>query len=114
MVYFDRNPNIIYWSSEEVVIPYKSPIDGKWHRYFPDFLIKTRKKDGTTETILIEVKPFKETQEPRKKKRVTKQYLYEVRTYGINISKWEAAEEYCRDRKWKFMILTENELGLKK
>lgn len=113
MVYFDQNPNILKWCSEEVVIPYKSPIDGRWHRYFPDFLIQVRTKEGDTDTILIEVKPHKETKEPAKRKRITKNYLYEVQTFGINSAKWKAAEEYCADRKWKFMILTEKELGIK-
>jgi hypothetical protein len=113
MVYFDQNPNILKWCSEEVVIPYKSPIDGRWHRYFPDFLIQVRTKEGDIDTILIEVKPHKETKEPAKRKRITKNYLYEVQTFGINSAKWKAAEEYCADRKWKFMILTEKELGIK-
>lgn len=113
MVYFDQNPNILQWSSEEIVVPYKSPIDGKWHRYFPDFLIRTRNKQGKTETIMIEVKPSKETKEPTPQKRITKKYLYEVQTWGINSSKWRAAQEFCKDRKWKFMILTEKELGIK-
>lgn len=113
MVYFDQNPNILKWCSEEVIIPYKSPIDGRWHRYFPDFLIQVKTKEGNIDTILIEVKPFKETKEPAKRKRITKNYLYEVQTFGINSAKWKAAEEYCADRKWQFMILTEKELGIK-
>lgn len=113
MVYFDQNPNILQWSSEEIIVPYKSPIDGKWHRYYPDFLIRTRNKQGKTETIMIEVKPSKETKEPTPQKRITKKYLYEVQTWGINSSKWRAAQEFCKDRKWKFMILTEKELGIK-
>ena len=113
MVYFDQNPNILKWCSEEVIIPYKSPIDGRWHRYFPDFLIQVKTKEGSIDTILIEVKPHKETKEPAKRKRITKNYLYEVQTFGINSAKWKAAEEYCADRKWKFMILTEKELGIK-
>jgi hypothetical protein len=104
--YCDRNPDIVKWSSEEIVIPYKSPIDGKWHRYFPDVWMKTKNGD----TYLIEIKPFKETQEPKKRSRVTRQYLYEVKTWGINTYKWKAAEEYCKDRKWKFKIITEKEL----
>lgn len=113
MVYFDQNPNILKWCSEEVIIPYKSPIDGRWHRYFPDFLIQVKTKEGNIDTILIEVKPFKETKEPAKRKRITKNYLYEVQTFGINSAKWKAAEEFCADRKWQFMILTEKELGIK-
>ena len=37
MVYCDNNESVIEWGSEEVVIPYKSPWDGRIHRYFPDF-----------------------------------------------------------------------------
>ena len=105
--YCDKNPDVIQWSSEEVVIPYKSPIDGKWHRYFPDVWMKTH-----NDTYLIEIKPFKETKEPKRRSRVTKQYLYEVKTWGINSSKWKAAQEFCADRKWKFKIITEKELKL--
>jgi len=106
--YCDRNPDIVQWSSEEIIIPYKSPIDGRWHRYFPDVWMKTT----NGKVYLIEIKPFRETQEPKKKSRITKQYLNEVKTYGININKWKAAEEYCKDRKWEFKIITENELNL--
>ena len=113
MRYFDQNPNVLKWSSEEVIVPYKSPIDGRYHRYFPDFLIRVKNKQGVLETIMIEVKPFKETKEPKPQTRLTKKYLYEVKTWGINKSKWEAAIEFCKDRKWKFMIITEKELGIK-
>jgi len=105
--YCDRNPDILQWSSEEIVIPYKSPMDNKWHRYFPDVWVRT-----ANDTFLIEIKPLKETREPKKRSRVTKNYLYEVRTWGINSAKWEAAKEFCEDRKWKFKIITEKELKL--
>ena len=105
--YCDRNSDILQWSSEEIVIPYKSPIDGRWHRYFPDVWIKT-----ANDTYLIEIKPFKETQEPKKRSRITKNYLYEVKTWGINTNKWKAAQEFCADRKWKFKIITEKEMKL--
>lgn len=107
--YCDKNPDIIQWASEEpfMVIPYKSPIDGRWHRYFPDVWIKT-----AADTFLVEIKPLKETQEPKKRSRVTKKYLYEVKTWGINSAKWKAAKEFCEDRKWKFKIITEKELKL--
>ena len=32
MVYCDENPNIIKWASEEVIIPYRSPLDKRIHR----------------------------------------------------------------------------------
>jgi hypothetical protein len=111
MNYFDRNSNVIQWSSEELAIPYISPIDKKPHRYFPDFVIQVISKDGSKKTLMIEVKPEKQTKPPEKRKRTTKRYIEEVRTYGINTAKWRAAEEYCADRKWEFKILTEREIG---
>ena len=112
MVYCDNNPNVLEWSSEEVVIPYRSPIDGRLHRYYPDFLIKVRTARGGTDTILIEVKPYAQTQPPTVRSRKTKKYINEVATYGINSSKWKFAKEYCKDRGWKFQIITEKELGI--
>ena len=110
MVWFDSNENVIQWSSEEFFIPYLSPMDNKYHRYFPDFLIKVRRRDGETQTILVEVKPEKQTKPPEKKKKVTKGYLTEIATWGINEAKWKAAREFCADRKWEFKVITEKEL----
>ncbi len=107
MSWLDKNPDILSWGSEELIIPYKSPVDGRFHRYFPDFIVKTRNK-----TLIIEVKPERETKEPKLRKRVTKQYLQEVMTYGVNQSKWKAAEEYCLDRGWEFKVITEKHLGI--
>jgi hypothetical protein len=107
MSWLDKNPDIVSWGSEELTIPYRSPVDGKYHRYFPDFIVKTKNK-----TMIIEVKPERETKEPKPKKRITKQYLQEVMTYGINQSKWKAAEEYCLDRGWEFKVITEKHLGI--
>jgi hypothetical protein len=106
--YMDKNPDVIKWSSEEIVIPYKSPIDGRKHRYFPDVWMKTKNGD----VYLIEIKPLKETVQPKKRSRITRQYLYEVRTWGINSAKWDAARDFCADRNWKFKIITEKELGI--
>lgn len=112
MDWLDRNPDVISWASEELIIPYISPVDGRWHRYFPDFLIKVKTRDGSTKTILIEVKPKKQTMEPMVQKRKTKKYLTEVMTWGVNQAKWKAAKEYCDDRKWEFQLITEDHLGL--
>ena len=112
MTWLDKNPSIISWASEEIAIPYKSPVDGKFHRYFPDFVVKARGKDGSTKTMMIEVKPKKQTQAPQVQRRVTKQYINEVTTWGVNQSKWKAATEYCLDRGWQFMLMTEDHLGL--
>ena len=112
MTWLDKEPNVISWASEELAIPYISPVDGKRHRYFPDFIVKVKNKDGKVSTMMIEVKPQKQSVEPAKRSRVTKQYITEVVTYSINQAKWKAAQEYCLDKGWQFKVLTEKELGL--
>lgn len=112
MTWLDKNPNIVSWASEEVAIPYLSPVDGRWHRYFPDFIVKVKNKDGKTKTMMLEVKPKKQTIQPEPQRRVTKRYITEVTTWGVNQSKWKAATEYCLDRGWEFKLITEDHLGL--
>lgn len=114
MSYFDMHEDVLWWSSEEKIIPYRSPVDNKIHRYFPDFLINIKNKEGKTETVMIEVKPKSQTKEPKRPSKVTKKYINEVFTYGVNQNKWKAAEEFCADRGWRFMIMTEEEIFGKK
>jgi|TARA_B100001996_G_C18112554_1_gene381890 hypothetical protein len=109
MKYCDKNPYILEWSSEEVIIPYRG-LDGKIHRYFPDFKIKYRNARNEMIVEIIEVKPKRQTKKPTKKNKPYGRYLKEARTYGINQLKWEAAEEYCKDRGYKFRIITEDHL----
>ena len=111
MKYLDEQPKVIWWSSEELFIPYKSPVDQKVHRYFPDFIAKIRQPNGEV-TVVMEVKPFKQTQLPTQKRR-TQKFLQEVATYAVNQEKWRAADLFCKEHGWKFMLITENELGLK-
>jgi len=109
----DLNENILEWGSEEFWIPYKSPVDNRVHRYFPDFIIKVKESTGQIKTYVIEVKPKKQTIQPKEPKRKTKSWLYEMKTYAVNQAKWKAAKEFCDDRLIEFKIITENELGLK-
>ncbi len=111
MKYFDDNPNVIWWASEEISIPYKSPVDNRVHRYFPDFIAKIRTKDGKEKTYMLEVKPEAQTKMPKQRKR-TKRMIQEVATYAINQEKWRAADLFCREHGWEFMLITEKELGL--
>ena len=110
MNWCDTTHAVLEWGSEVAVIPYISPVDNKIHRYFVDFYMKIQDKNGNIEKYLVEVKPKKFTQEPVKPKRVTKQFIEEVFTYGVNQAKWKAAREFCEDRHWKFVVLTEDEL----
>ena len=115
MMYLDSHPNVVQWGSEELVIPYRSPIDNRVHRYFPDFIVKKRNPEGKMETVVVEIKPKNQCSPPQVQsgKKPTKRYINEVMTWGINSSKWQSANEYCKDRGWKFEILTEDHLGIK-
>ena len=111
MKYLDDHPEVIWWASEELIIPYYNPIDNKKHRYFPDFVAKMKRKDGTVMTYVIEVKPEIQTKKPEQK-RQTKKYIQESMTYVISQCKWKAATEFCKDNGWEFKIITEKHLGL--
>jgi len=113
MNFCDLREDVLQWQSEEFFIPYKNPIDGRMHRYFPDFLVKVRNSSGIVETWVVEIKPGHQTKEPRPQKRLTKKYLNEVKTYAINKYKWDYAEDWCKDRGYKFVIFTERELNIK-
>lgn len=110
----DNNPSVVGWCSEEIIVPYVCPTDGKPHRYFPDARIKVRNRTGQVEIYLVEIKPDKQTRPPEVPKRKTKRFLIEAATYMKNEAKWKAAKRYADDRGWRFMIITENHLGLTK
>ena len=111
MKWCDSSEKILQWSSEEVVIPYISPIDNKRHRYFPDFLIQTAKG-----WFLIEVKPQIESRPPKKKLfenlnlKKKRRYMKSVRTWLVNEAKWNAAKKVCEVEGWTFEIFTEKQL----
>ena len=106
MKYLDRQPGVLQWNSEEIIIPYKSPIDNKWHRYYPDFWVKTLK----SETI-IEIKPKKQTKPPKENPKHRRRYLREVKTFVINEAKWKAAKEFCENKGLQWQIMTEDTLS---
>jgi hypothetical protein len=112
MKYFDTNPNVIWWASEEMHIKYFSPVDKRVHRYFPDFIIRVKRPDGTTSTYMIEIKPESQTK-LRSTNRNTRKFIKEAATYMINQAKWHAATEFCKDHGWEFKVLTEKDLGIK-
>jgi len=113
MQYCDLTESVNEWRSEEFFIPYISPIDNKVHRYFPDFFVKYKDKNGTSRTLVVEIKPQKDLNMPEQNpKRKTKSWAYRVKTWAVNQAKWKAAKEWCADRKYEFRILTEKELGI--
>ena len=105
------HPQVVGWSSECIVIPYRSPIDGRIHRYYPDvFMVK--RVEGHETKILIEVKPLYQTRRPIKGKKRKKTIINEAVAYAVNLTKWEAAKKYCRAKGWEWKIMTEEDLNV--
>lgn len=113
MVYADNTDSVLRWNSEELVIPYVSPVDGRVHRYFPDFWIEVQDNaSGKISNMVIEVKPKGQCGPPKMGKTAKSKYRYlrELKTWKVNEAKWEVARSFCDDRKWQFKILTEDHL----
>jgi hypothetical protein len=102
--FLDENSSITKWSSEEIAIPYYSPVDKKIHNYYPDFLVEIIDNKNNKQVWLLEVKPKKQTflKENASKK--------EIINWSINTAKWKAAENYCQKHNIKFKIMTEKDL----
>lgn len=109
MIYFDNNPGILKWSSEETIVPYISPVDGRPHRYFIDFTVMFKTKSGEIKRAIVEIKPKAQTVPPVKRKN-TQRYITEVKTYSVNQAKWKYASEWAKRNNFEFMILTEDHL----
>ena len=104
MKYCDSTSSILEWGSEEIAIPYRSPIDRKPHKYYPDFYIKVREKSGNISKYIVEIKPKKQTKPPYGKDKRTAAYKREALPFAKNRAKWTAAEDFCEDRQMKFLI----------
>lgn len=110
----DNNTNILAWGSENIIIPYMSPLDGKIHRYFVDNFVIFRDNKGNKQKFLIEIKPSKQVAKPlHTKGKHRRTIIYEQRTWVTNQAKWKAAEEWSKKKGYKFLILTEKELGIR-
>lgn len=112
MGYLDRNPAVLEWGSENIIIPYYNPIEKKTRRYFVDFYAKVKDKQGRIKQYIIEVKPSVQCKPPTRKKRITNKYKNDLRAYIRNQSKWKAARKWADNRGWEFVVLTEKELDI--
>lgn len=110
----DRNPSVLKYNSEDVIIKYFSSADNKIRNYHIDFYIIVKKLDGTISKMLIEIKPYVQTIQPKKNNKKNKTFLYECYTYQVNMDKWQAAEKFAFKNSMEFKVLTEYDLGLKK
>lgn len=123
MQYMDNSDDVILWGCECIEIPYQMKKPDKLgiltvsnHRYFPDFYYKMRMKDGSIREILLEVKPVEQTKPPKFKEtsRLTekqlKNYKWSIDEYNRNMSKWEAAINYCTPKGIEFKILVKEQV----
>lgn len=108
----DMNENVLAWGSENIVIPYVSPLDKRVHRYFVDNFIVFKDNEGNKKKFLIEIKPSKQVAKPDNSNPNRRGLLYEQKTWIINQAKWDSARKWAKDKNCEFLILTERELGL--
>jgi hypothetical protein len=113
MLWLDKMPSVLSWSSECLIIPYYNPMKKRPARYFPDFLVKYMDSKGETHTMVVEVKSASEQQEPKKKSRVTRRLVESFMIWETNKAKWRAAAKFCEERGWKFKLLSEHDLGVR-
>lgn len=105
MTFCDGNNSVLYWASEAIKVPYRSPLDGKIHQYIPDFFVVYQNKFGKQIAEMVEIKP-------------KKQSLIESRTanardrlvVAVNHAKWQAAAAYCKQQGYSFRVLTEDDI----
>lgn len=113
MTRFDADPRVLKWGSEETPILYRCKLDGQIHRYYPDFIVLFKKKDGTEIKVLIEYKPEAQTVPPKRRPNQSeKSFLFEAARYTRNVSKWEAAGRAAKMKGWRFEIYTERHVGI--
>lgn len=114
MKYLDNNPFVLEWGSETIKIPYYNPVEQRTRRYLVDFYAKVVDKHGRTQKYIIEIKPSNQCFPPKEPKRKTQKYKEAIMAYAVNQAKWRAARKYADKREWRFIVITEKELGIKR
>lgn len=105
--FLDNNPNVLRWGSEIICIPYVKPTDQRVHKYYPDYYVEYRDRQGHVHKEVLEVKPHAQTKRPRAN---SKHALYENLTLAVNVAKWQAAQTWCAERGIAFRIITERNI----
>lgn len=102
--FLDNNQNVLRWASESIAIPYLKPTDGRVHKYYPDYWIEYRNRDGEIIQEIIEIKPANQIQLGRKPS------TYQQLTHAVNMAKWQSCQKFCESKGIAFRILSEKEL----
>jgi hypothetical protein len=101
----DEHPGVQSWASESIQIPYRDPLTGKYTIYVPDFFIVYQDKNGKKHAEVVEVKPKNQTM----RENVGKS-RYNQEQYIKNMAKWEAAAAWCKQKKLRFRIVSEDDI----
>lgn len=101
---FDQHPNVLFWGSETLRIPYHNPFTKRNSIYIPDFIVRYIDKTGKQWTELIEVKPSHETNINEASSRRSRMSV------ELNIQKWTAAQAWCKRNGIRFRVLTEQNI----
>lgn len=101
----DEHPGVETWASESIQIPYRDPLTGKYTVYVPDFFIVYQDKNGRKNAEVVEVKPANQTV----REKVGKS-RYNQEQYIKNMAKWEAAAAWCKQKRVKFRIVSEDDI----
>lgn len=109
-ILLDKDPRVIKWASEEYPIMYRNPHDNKIHKYYPDFIVSVKSRDGSEKKYIIEIKPYRQTKPPKINRKKTKGLLQEQKTYEVNEAKWKACEKFCRENNLEFLKITEKNI----
>jgi len=113
MRWLDLNPHVLSWTSENTVIPYRRPQDNMCHRYYVDFSCQYQDSHGEVSTMLLEYKPKKFTVPPVKTKRMSQRtYVNLCETWSKNQAKWAAAKDFANAHNAKFLVISEEHIGL--
>ena len=100
MQYLDAPPAVLKWQSEELAIRYFHPHRRKYWRYWPDFIVYTKH-----ETVVVEVKPHSQRYPP-----VQSDDPSAYKEWLVNRNKWAAARKWCRQKGWRFAVVTERQI----
>ena len=117
----DNNPFVPKWGYESIEVYYQNPVYQKWSVYYPDIFCSVISPDGSIRVLMIEIKPAKYTQPPKKPNQPKsrdaksiikhqtslKRYENEWRDWLVNQSKWNAARAWCLKNKVEWLIITE-------
>jgi hypothetical protein len=114
MHWLDTNEKVVFWWYEALRIPYFFSIDGKIHNYVVDFIAHIANNQGVIVKYLIEIKSDSDLLVPKKPSNPTsknmKTYKNKMMIHIRNISKWSAAEQFCKSAGFVWKLLSTRDI----